>query len=186
MEKKKFMAELERIRAGWTNTGVVRPDFALEPQPGQESVWDYPRPPLLVPDAREVVVRFEGVEIARSSQALRLLETASPPTFSVPPEALSPEVFSRATGTSFCEWKGAASYWDVAVGSTRSPQAAWCYSEPFGDFAGLAGYYSFYPSRVECFVDEQRVRAQAGGFYGGWITDEIVGPFKGDSGTGAW
>jgi uncharacterized protein (DUF427 family) len=186
MERKKFMVELEKIRAGWTNTGLARPDFAIEPQAGQESVWDYPRPPLLVPDPREVVVQAGGIEVARSVNALRLLETASPPTFYLPPGDVCKESFSPASGTSFCEWKGSATYWDVQLESVGSPQAAWSYAEPFGDFAGLAGYFSFYPSRVECFVAGERVRAQSGGFYGGWITDEVIGPFKGDPGTGGW
>ena len=186
IEKKKFREELARIRSGWVHTGLVRPDFAVEPQEGQESVWDYPRPPLLVPDPREVVVCVEGEEIARSSQTLRLLETASPPTFYLPPEDCLIASLSPAAGNSFCEWKGAATYWDFGRKDARRPEIAWSYAEPFGEYAGLAGYLSFYPSRAECFVADERVRAQTGGFYGGWITDEIVGPFKGEPGTGSW
>ena len=186
MEKKMFLSELERIRGGWANNGAVRPEFAVEPQSGQESVWDYPRPPLLVPDPREVVVCVEGTEIARSAQALRLLETASPPTFYLPPDDVVTAALSGAIGSSFCEWKGAATYWDFEQAGVRTAEVAWSYNEPFGEFAGLAGYYSFYPSRAECFVAGERVRPQAGGFYGGWITDEIVGPFKGEPGTGGW
>ncbi len=186
IEKKKFREALERIRAGWVNTGSVRPDFAVEPHSGQESVWDYPRPPLLVPDSREVVVCVAGEEIARSNDALRLLETASPPTFYLPPDDCAIGSLSPAARTSFCEWKGAATYWDFGIGETRYPEIAWSYREPFGEYAGLAGYFSFYPSRAECFVAGESVRAQAGGFYGGWITDEVVGPFKGEPGTGSW
>ena len=186
IEKKKFREELQRIRSGWTNTGRVRPDFAIEPQEDQESVWDYPRPPLLIPDPREVVVRIEGFEIARSQQSLRLLETASPPTFYLPPADVAVESLVAAAGTSFCEWKGAATYWNAERGDVYRTEGGWSYAEPFGEFTGLGGDFSFYPARAECFVDGERVRAQSGGFYGGWITDEVVGPFKGEPGTGGW
>ena len=127
IEKKKFREELQRIRSGWTNTGQVRPDFAIEPQEGQESVWDYPRPPLLIPDPREVVVRIEGFEIARSQQCLRLLETASPPTFYLPPADVAVECLVAAAGTSFCEWKGAATYWNAERGDVYRTEVGWSY-----------------------------------------------------------
>jgi len=178
--------DLESARNGWTNRGQQRPPFAHEPGPGQESVWDYPRPPAIVPDTREVLVRVHGTEIARSSNAIRILETASPPTFYLPPEDVNLDCLQRISRSTFCEWKGAATYFDIRSETGSAAAAAWAYFEPFPESADIAGYYAFYPGKVECFVAGERVRAQAGGFYGGWITDEIVGPFKGEPGTGGW
>ena len=183
---KSFFSDLKSLREGWVHRGSERPSFAGIPGEGQESVWDYPRPPALVCDDREVVVALGGVEIARSRRAIRVLETASPPTYYLPPEDVRGEFFRRATGSSFCEWKGEATYWDVDVALAKEPGLAWSYDEPFSSGARLAGYFSFYPARADCLVNGEPVRAQAGGFYGGWITDEIVGPFKGEPGTGGW
>jgi uncharacterized protein (DUF427 family) len=171
----------------WINTGQQRPPFAIEPKAGQESVWDYPRPPVLVPEPREVVVRFGDVEIARSVRALRVLETASPPTVYLPPEDVRGEFIVAAAGSSFCEWKGRAAYGSVRLADGREAASAlWRYPAPTPAFAGIAGWWSFYPSRVECFLGDERVRPQGGGFYGGWVTYEIVGPWKGEAGTGGW
>lgn len=168
----------------WTFKGQQRPAFADEPGPGQESVWDYPRPPALVPSGRLVEVRDGPVMLARSQRCVRVLETASPPTWYLPPEDIETGLLVAAPGRSFCEWKGRAQYWALA----RAPQVpvGWSYPAPTKAFAALAGWLSFYPGRVDCIVDGQRVRAQAGGFYGGWITDDITGPFKGEPGTGGW
>ena len=186
MSRDEVRAELERLRQGWIHRGAQRPDFARVPEPGEESVWDYPRPPALVPDTREVVICLSGVEGARSSRAVRVLETASPPTFYLPPEDVQTRFFQRGSGSSFCEWKGQATYWDAEVAGVRHEGPAWSYEKPFAESAQLTGYFSFYPARADCSVDGEVVRAQAGGFYGGWITDEIVGPFKGEPGTGGW
>jgi uncharacterized protein (DUF427 family) len=113
-----------------------------------------------------------------------VLETASPPTFYLPPQDVEPSVLVPAAGSSFCEWKGRARYFDVRTPEARVASAAWAYPEPFAEFAAIAGWLAFYPRRVGCFVGGERARAQAGGFYGGWITGEIVGPFKGEPGTG--
>jgi uncharacterized protein (DUF427 family) len=173
-------------RAGWTHHGSRRPPFAVEPGAGQESVWDYPRPPRLEPDPREVIVRTGGIEIARTSRAVRVLETASPPTFYVPPDDVRSELLERAAGASVCEWKGAARYWSVVAGGLRIDRAAWSYQDPTPAFASIRDYLSFYPARLECFVDGERVRPQPGDFYGGWLTSEIVGPVKGEPGTQGW
>jgi len=178
--------DLESARKGWQHRGQQRPPFAKEPGPGEESVWDYPRPPAIVADAREVVVRAHGVEIARSLNAIRILETASPPTFYLPPEDVHKEHLTRVSGSTFCEWKGAAAYFDIKTADAVIPAAAWAYFEPFPESAAIAGWHAFYPGKVECFVAGERVRAQIGGFYGGWITDEVIGPFKGEPGTGGW
>jgi len=165
---------------GWAHTGAQRPAFAVTPGPGQESVWDYPRPPRLEADTREIVVRFDGVEIARTSAALRMLETSHPPTFYLPPADVDTScLVASGTSASRCEWKGTAAYSDVVGPERRASRAAWTYPEPF-DYREIAGYFAFYPTLVECFVDGARVRPQPGGFYGGWITPELVGPFKGE------
>ncbi len=173
-------------RYGWKTIGAARPPFAVEPGPGQESVWDYPRPPRLDPDSREVVVRMGTLEIARSRSAVRVLETASPPTFYIPPGDVRMEALERATGSSYCEWKGAARYWSVEANGEHLVRVAWSYPDPLPAFDSIRDFVSFYPARLECFVDGERVRPQPGGFYGGWLTNEIVGPVKGDPETGSW
>lgn len=158
----------------------------IPPGPGQESVWDYPRPPAVERDDRLVEVRFGGVTIASTTGALRVLETSHPPGYYLPPDDIA-DVLVPAPGSSFCEWKGMAAYWSVAIDGLGSDRAAWSYPDPSPDYRALAGYVSFYPGRVDgCFVDGEQVRPQAGEFYGGWILDEVVGPFKGDPGTGGW
>ncbi len=169
----------------WTYYGQVRPDFADTPGPGQESVWDYPRPPALAADARVVRVLHQGRTIAETTAALRVLETASPPGFYIPPEAVNRSLLAQLSGSSFCEWKGAACYFGMASDEAAGP-VAWSYPEPRHEFAALAGYFSFYAGRVECYVAGERVRPQPGGFYGGWLTDDIAGPVKGAPGTGHW
>ena len=167
----------------WQYTGRERPPFADEPGPGQESVWDYPRPPALERTDREVVVLAGGIELARSTGCLRVLETASPPTWYITAADVNMDALVPVAGSSFCEWKGAAAYWGLAAGGEM---VGWSYPEPTERFAAIRGAFSFYPGRVECYVEGERVRPQPGGFYGGWVTDEIVGPVKGEPGTGHW
>ena len=124
--------------------------------------------------------------IARSTRAVRVLETASPPTFYLPREDVQFDLLRPAGRRSFCEWKGQAGYFDAQGGGATIEQAAWSYERPLDAFAAIAGHISFYPGRVGCHLDGESVRSQAGGFYGGWVTDEIVGPFKGEPGTGGW
>jgi uncharacterized protein (DUF427 family) len=169
----------------WTNIGKQRPDFAQSPAPGQESVWDYPRPPQLETSLRRVRVIAGDTIIAESEHALRLLETASPPTYYLPPEAVDTSLLVPTEQLSHCEWKGRATYWALA-GDHEQSVVAWSYATPHPRYRALQQYFSFYPGRVSCYVDQERVRAQTGQFYGGWITDDIVGPFKGDGGTGHW
>ncbi len=170
----------------WAFDGRKRPDFAVAPAAGQESVWDYPRPPRLAQDSRHVEVWHGAQRIAASRRAWRVLETASPPTFYLPAGDVAMTLLQPAPGSSYCEWKGAASYFALADDNARGQVVAWSYPRPTGAFAGLAGYLSFYPGRVQCRVDGEVVRPQPGGFYGGWITDEIIGPSKGEPGTGHW
>jgi len=169
----------------WANRGQSRPDFAIEPGPGQESVWDYPRPPALEPDGRRVVVKVGDTVLADTTGAFRILETASPPGYYIPPEDVRQELLRPESGQTFCEWKGVASYWSVTSEPERGP-VAWSYTAPNAQFAQIERYFGFYPGRVECYVGDERVRPQPGGFYGGWITDEVVGPWKGEPGTGGW
>jgi uncharacterized protein (DUF427 family) len=163
------------------------PTRRIEPGPGQESVWDYPRPPRLEPSDRLVRVIFNGEVVAETRKALRVLETSHPPVYYIPPEDIKTKFLERSSRSSFCEWKGRARYHSLKVGDRRSPDAAWSYPDPIKDFESIRDYLAFYPSRVdECIVDSEVVRSQPGDFYGGWITPEIVGPFKGDTGTMGW
>lgn len=158
----------------------------IPPGPGQESVWDYPRPPRLESSSRRVRIFFADTLIAESSKAYRILETSHPPTWYIPHEDIQTEFLIRASGGSHCEWKGAAIYWTVKVGDLIAEKAAWSYEHPTPRFAAIAHYLAFYPSRCECYVDNERVQSQPGDFYGGWITSDIVGPFKGSPGTWGW
>jgi uncharacterized protein (DUF427 family) len=174
-----------KIQPLWEYRGQKRPDFAIAPVEGQESVWDYPRPPRIVPDRRRVEVRSGGVLIASTIAAFRILETASPPTFYLPAADVDLAGLVRVPGNSACEWKGLAGYW--ALAGDKSPRAVgWSYEKPPAEFAMVAGALSFYPALVDCTVDGERVRPQPGSFYGGWVTDEIVGPVKGGPQTGHW
>lgn len=154
--------------------------------PGQESVWDYPRPPRLERSDRHVVVRAGGVTIADTRHAWRVMETSHAPSWYLPPDDVAMEHLGQAEGRSLCEWKGQADYLDVLVGDLVVPRAAWRYRNPVPAFAPIAGHIAFYPSAVECSVDGQAALAQPGGFYGGWITPDVVGPFKGGEGTLGW
>jgi uncharacterized protein (DUF427 family) len=147
-----------------------------------ERVAAYPRPPALVPGRRHVRVVALGRTLVESDRSLRVLETFHPPTIYLPPEAVDTTVLVPAEGVSFCEWKGLARYFDVVVpGAGRLPRAVWQYPDPTPSFRPLAGWYSLYPGRMDgCWLDGEAVRPQPGGFYGGWITDDVIGPFKGD------
>ena len=176
----------QRARSAWRYRGQERPPFAVVPQPGQESVWDYPRPPRIESDGRELIVRVGAHQIARSRRSVRLLETASPPTFYVPSDDVRTEFLRMEGGVSHCEWKGKAHYWSVIVPGRRVNAAAWIYANPLPGYELIRGYVSFYPSLVECAVDSIPVVAQPGRFYGGWVTPELVGPFKGEPGSEDW
>ena len=165
-------------------TRASRPDFAPPPGPGEESVWDYPRPPAVQRDSRLIEVRSDNVVLARTTASYKVMETASPPTFYIPPEDVDLDALVRVSGATVCEWKGMASYWSLAA-DVDLP-IAWSYERPRARFEMIRGFLAFYPGRVECFIGNERVRPQPGRFYGGWITGEICGPFKGDPGTGHW
>lgn len=152
-----------------------------------DSVWDYPRPPRLERIAQRIRVEFGGVTVVDTTRAYRVLETSHPPTIYVPPGDVRTDLLEPSSRRSFCEWKGSAAYFDVRAGGRVAVAAAWCYPEPSPSFAAIRDYVSFYPSKVDaCYLGDERVRPQAGDFYGGWITSNIVGPFKGGPGTHGW
>ncbi|MBZ5736606.1 DUF427 domain-containing protein [Nocardioides mangrovi] len=157
------------------------------PGPGQESVWDYPRPPRIDPTDAVVEVELGGLVVARTTRSVRVLETSHPPTYYLPPDAFEPGVLRPTRGSSVCEWKGVAAYFDLVTPTRTAERAGWTYPDPTAAFTRIAGYVAVMPGLVdECRVDGERVQPQEGGFYGGWITSRVVGPFKGSPGTWGW
>jgi uncharacterized protein (DUF427 family) len=146
-----------------------------KPGPGQESVWDYPRPPRVEATSRRIQVFFGGEQIADSRRAKRVLETTHPPAFYLPREDVRMDCLESAEGVTWCEWKGRAIYFDAAAGGQNAPKAAWSYPDPSPGFEAIRDHIAFYPGKMEaCLVDGERARPQPGGFYGGWITDDVV------------
>lgn len=162
----------------------IRPDV---PGPGQESVWDYPRPPRVEPVAARVTVRLGGELIADTRDAVRVLETSHPPVYYLPIAGFVPGAIVDAAGSSFCEFKGTARYLDVVGGGIVRESAAWNYPYPAAGYAILRDRVALYAAPMdECTVDGEVVTPQPGGFYGGWITANVVGPFKGVPGSMGW
>jgi uncharacterized protein (DUF427 family) len=156
-------------------------------RPGQESVWAYPRPPRLEATPRSLRVVLNGNVVAETRRGFRVLETSHPPNYYFPADDVTDGALTRSGGTSFCEFKGGAQYFDVRSGNRVERDAAWGYDDPSPGFEPIRGYVAFYPSRMDaCFVDDELVIAQPGQFYGGWITADIAGPFKGAPGTLGW
>lgn len=166
---------------------VSRPT-PLPVKAGQESVWDYPRPPRLEAVPETLTVVFNGQQIARTTRGYRVLETSHPPVYYFSPEDVEMQYLSRhAAPSSHCEWKGAAHYYDISLNGKNSERAAWAYDGPTPAFAPIDGYLAFYAARVDAaFVNDEQVTPQPGQFYGGWITKKIVGPFKGIEGSWGW
>jgi len=159
----------------------------LAPGPGQESVWDYPRPPRLEPTPRRIRIVFAGETIADTRRAWRVLETSHPPVYYLPLDDIRREWLIAAPGSSFCEWKGGAVYWTLRVGGREARRVAWSYPAPTPGFAPIRDHLAFYAGPLdECTVDGEAVCPQPGGFYGGWITTAVLGPFKGEPGTDGW
>ena len=155
--------------------------------PGQESCWDYPRPPVVESSSERVVVELGGVRVADTTSALRLLETSHPPTYYLPRASFIVGSLRPSAGSSRCEWKGQAAYLDVLGGQVEAARSAWYYPRPVSAFASLRDHIAVYPAAMDrCLVDGELVTPQAGGFYGGWITSRVVGPFKGEPGTWGW
>jgi len=160
---------------------------AVRPPPGQESVWDYPRPPRLEPTTKRIQVIFAGVSIADTTRAWRVLETSHPPVYYLPPDDVRSDLLLRSVRTSLCEWKGRAAYWSVVVGERTARDAVFGYPQPSAAFHAIRGHVAFYAGAMDaCTVDDELVTPQPGHFYAGWITRDIVGPFKGGPGTAGW
>ncbi|KKI99490.1 DUF427 domain-containing protein [Prochlorothrix hollandica] len=159
----------------------------IPPQPGQESVWDYPRPAIWQPTDQLIQVICNGVTLAETHQGKRVLETSHPPTYYIPPEDVQPEYLEATAHQTRCEWKGRCRYFNVTVGDRSLPQVAWQYIDPTPPFADLLNHFAFYAGPMDaCYVGGERVTPQDGQFYGGWITASVVGPFKGGPGTMGW
>ena len=161
-----------------------RPDPA---GPGQESVWSYPRPAIAERCAAHILIEHRGVILADTRESVRTLETSHPPSYYIPPAAIAQGVLRRAVGSSFCEWKGAATYWDVVIGDLVLPRVGWSYANPSPGFVILRDHIAFYAAPFDrCAVDGESVTPQPGDFYGGWITAKLAGPFKGSPGSRGW
>lgn len=153
----------------------------------KESVWDYPRPPKLERTGSKLKVVFNGITIAETDRAYRVLETSHPPVYYFPPEDVRMEYFSKSGKSSYCEWKGKAKYFSVTVDSKTAGNCAWYYPSPVKEFEKMKNFIAFYPQMMDaCFVNGEKVNPQEGSFYGGWITSNIVGPIKGAPGTLSW
>jgi uncharacterized protein (DUF427 family) len=159
----------------------------IEPGPGQESVWDYPRPPRVEPTDAHVVIEFGGRVIADTRRAVRVLETSQAPGFYLPPDDVDLSTLVASSRRSTCEWKGTAAYFSVQVGDRVALDAVWSYPEPWVGFEAIARHLAFYAQHMDiCTVDGEVVQANEGDFYGGWVTSKVVGPFKGGPGSWGW
>lgn len=156
-------------------------------RPGQESVWDYPRPAIAEASDARIVIEHRRRIVADTRAAIRTLETSHPPSYYIPRADIAADALRRADGSSFCEWKGAATYWDVAFDDIVLPRVGWSYANPTAPFALLRDYVAFYAAPFDrCTVDGETVIPQPGEFYGGWITSGVIGPFKGVHGSRGW
>lgn len=183
----RYPDEVERERSKWRNFPRKRPAHVQTLRPGQESVWDYPRPPRVEAVTRRVRVEFGGIVVAESDRAVRVLETASPPVYYVPPDDVRRELLEPVEGSTLCEWKGLAQYWTARVGDRVAQRAAWSYADPDPEYEAIKGYIAFFPGEMDaCFVGDHVATPQPGRYYGGWVTPDVVGPFKGEPGTEEW
>jgi uncharacterized protein (DUF427 family) len=172
------------VAGTWLVSGWPNPD---KPGPGQESVWDYPRPPRLEEFRGSITVELGGVTIASTERGWRVLETSHPPTYYLPPSAFDDGALREADGSSWCEWKGRASYYDLVAPMRTASRAGWTYHSPTLGFEPLAGAIAVMAAQVDrCTVNGEQVKPQPGGFYGGWVTSWVVGPFKGIPGSMGW
>lgn len=177
---------IERSRAQWRWRGKGRPPFADAPKQGQISVWDFPRPPALVREEREIVAHWGETLVVRTRAAWAVRETSHPPTFYLPLCDVNTSLLQPAGQGSFCEWKGPALYWDLIDGVRCLPRVGWSYPQPLAGAEPLTDCIAFYAHHLDCSVGGARVVAQPGEFYGGWITPDLSGPFKGELGSNSW
>ena len=174
--------DILRARSHWRYTGTTRPPFAVTPQPGQESVWDYPRPPLLENVSHQLSIRIGDQIVAQTTHGKRVLETAGAPTYYFPPQDVAMDLLQFGAASSVCEWKGLAQPFNVK----NIANAGWRYIEMFPEFTDIYQWLSFYPSKIDCFIDDELVEPQPGGYYGGWVSRNIVGPIKGGPDSHGW
>jgi uncharacterized protein (DUF427 family) len=152
-----------------------------------ESVWDYPRPPRVEASSERIVVRFGGEVLVDTTSSYRVLETSHPPTYYIPKRDVRDGTLSSVGGSTYCEWKGAATYFDITVNGKRAPRAAWEYPQARKGYEMLRDHIAIYPALMEAvYVDDERIESQQGDYYGGWITSNVRGPFKGGPGTRGW
>jgi uncharacterized protein (DUF427 family) len=177
---------LQAAREQWVWRGQARPSFAADPGATQTSVWDFPRPPRVAAEPREVRIVWGGVPVACSTRAVRVLETSHPPTYYIPWADVARRLLQMAPGASFCEWKGPARYWSLVDGDRKLPSHAWSYPQPLAGAEALADCLAFYARGLACSVGGLPATPQPGGFYGGWVTPDLAGPFKGEAGSEAW
>ena len=171
----------------WRSHKRDKPDNIIKPGPGQESIWDYPRLPKVELFTKNIRVKFAGKVIALTNKSYKVMETSSPPCYYISQENIEMEYLFKSAYKTLCEWKGIARYWSVRVGDKVSKNAAWSYPKPLEGFEQIKDHIAFFAGRVDgCYIDDEKVVPQAGDFYGGWITKNIVGPFKGESGTERW
>lgn len=175
-------AMVELARGKWRYTGAERPPFADAPGPGQESVWDFPRPPRIEPAAKPLRVLLDDTELARTTRGMRVLETAGAPTFYFPREDVNADLLRRTGNRYHCEWKGIS---DELAADGVEP-AGWVLVKVYPEFRDLLGWYAFYPKALACFVGGERADSQPGGYYGGWVTAALAGPIKGGPGSHGW
>ena len=172
-------------REKWAYRGQARPPFAEPVGPGERSVWDFPRPPLLESVSQPLRVLRAETEIAHTVAGSRVLETAGAPTYYFPPDDVQRDLLIELDAPSICEWKGIAASFALNDDPSRTP-IAWCYVDTFEEFSQIQDWYAFYPGRVSCYVGDELVAPQPGGYYGGWVTKDLKGPIKGEAGTGHW
>lgn len=162
----------------------------VDPEPageGQESVWSFPRPAIAEACERRIVIRHRGMTIVDTRHAVRVIETSHPPSYYLPPDSLAHARLLPSPHRSICEWKGQATYVDLEIGGEILREVGWRYPSPTPEFHRLAGFIAFYAAPFdECLVDGEPVTPQPGGFYGGWITSHVAGPFKGIPGSRFW
>ncbi|MGH2499197.1 MAG: DUF427 domain-containing protein [Candidatus Limnocylindria bacterium] len=159
----------------------------VAPSPGRESVWDYPRPPRVEDAPKRIRVVFNGETTADTTRARRVLERRSPPVCCRPPDDVRTERLCAVAVTTFGEWKGSASYWEVRVAGRRAARAAWTYRDPAPGCEATGADIAFYPREMDAwFVDDERARPQPGGDHGGWVADDVVGRFRGEPGSESW
>ena len=166
---------------------MTNPIQRVAPGPGQESVWDYPRPPRVEAITRRIQVIFNGITLADTTRAVRVLETSQAPVYYIPLEDVQRQYLETSQQATVCEWKGLANYYGVAANGRRAANAAWTYQAPTAGYEAIRDHVAFYPQKMDqCLVDGEAATPMPGGFYGGWVTRAVVGPFKGGPGTQGW